>query len=391
MQYLIALIVLLLPTYLIRFSVFGIPLTVLEILIYVVFIYGLFNLGYTHLLKNKKRVWLPIGLLLLAVLISVYISPEKEVALGQLKAYFIDPLLVFWLIICFLKKEDICIIFSGLIGSGTLVSLYSIFQKILGNITSDNRVIGIFGYSPNYVALFLVPIIILILSIIISNFDKKKLENAVILGIVALINIYALYLSGSRGGELAVLGGTIVFLMLHYRDKINKKPILKISIYLVLLLAIIGAIWFFRPNFDTISGRVASSNNVRWQIWTESVNLVAKHPVLGIGLGNFQNSFADSTKNIANFPEYITPEALTPHNIFLMFYITTGLLGIIAFAWLIYIFYKTGFKSLDKKSIILIAVMTGILLHGLVDAAYFKNDLSLIFWVILGLMVVGKE
>ena len=42
MTYLIFLILLLLPTYLIRFSVFGIPTTFLEILIYLVFVYGLF-------------------------------------------------------------------------------------------------------------------------------------------------------------------------------------------------------------------------------------------------------------------------------------------------------------------------------------------------------------
>ena len=93
MKYLIGLIALALPTYLIRFDIFGVPSTLLEIIIYLVFLYGLFSLGYSHLLKTKKTIWLLIGVLLLAALASVFISPLKTTALGQFKAFFVDPIL----------------------------------------------------------------------------------------------------------------------------------------------------------------------------------------------------------------------------------------------------------------------------------------------------------
>jgi hypothetical protein len=87
MKYLIFLVCLALPAYLVRFSFLGIPTTLLEIIIYMVFIVGLFKLKKRAKL-NEAYFW-PIILFLLAGLISVGVSPDKMAALGQFKALFI--------------------------------------------------------------------------------------------------------------------------------------------------------------------------------------------------------------------------------------------------------------------------------------------------------------
>lgn len=392
MTYLISLILLLLPSYLIRFSFFGIPTTFLEILIYLVFIYGLWLAKKVGLRKIPVKIILPIGLLILSLIISVIIAPVKSVALGEFKGFFIDPLLVFWLIYQFVKKEDIPKIFWALILTGTFVAVHTIIQKILGNVTIDDRVIGIFGYSPNYTALFLAPIAVLTVTYGFEFAVKKKYWLFLLLLTSYFVLLSAIYFSGSRGGLLAVGAGIGIFLIAYYWSWIRKRLLSQIIIAILIIAAIYTSWTFFRPDFRVtkeLGGRVATSNNLRYQIWQTTVELSKNHPILGVGLGNYQNAFSELTKNRGNFPEYITPMALTPHNIFLMFWLSTGILGILGFVWLLILFFREAFKKInDKTTCIILAVMSSIILYGLIESSIWKNDLSIIFWVIWGLVWV---
>lgn len=393
MKYLIFLIVLVLPTYLVRFSIFGIPTTLLEIIIYLAFAAGL-----TFFIKQKrslseKKAWIPVAIVLGGATISAVISPLRLVAFGELKAFFIDPLLVFWLVLVYFKPRDFKLLFAGLALSSIFVSLQAIWQYANHVLTPDGRVVGIFGYSPNYLALFLAPITVLVIGYAIESWLKDWRNNIGNLGII-LFDMFAIYLSGSRAGLLVVAAGLISFLILKYWSKIKTIAWLKIVIA-VLIIASIAAAWFvFKPNFTlspSVGGRTTSSNNIRWQIWQTSLEIGTKNPILGIGLGNFQNYFTELTQTRVNFPEFISPWALTPHNLYLMFWLSTGLLGFAGFIWILIIFFKKGFEVRDSTSVILMAAMITLLVQGLVDTPYFKNDLSLIFWLIIGGMLILKK
>jgi len=400
MIYLISLIFLSLPAYLIRFSVFGIPTTVLEVLIYVVFILGLWQArGKWRLIPWK--IYLPIGLFIIALVISVIIAPDKRTALGEFKGFFFDPLLVFWLVFQFLKREDIPKVIWALAFSGLFVSVHTIVQKILGNVTTDGRVIGLFGYSPNYVALYLTPIAVLLIAygsdalvgVPTNRRDillmvKTKYWLSAICYLLSAICLVAIYFSGSRGGLLATGAGLAVFFITYFWSWIRGRLSAKIIIAILCLMAIYMTWVFFRPDFSASldSGRVVTSNNLRWQIWQTTLELGTKHPISGVGLGNFQNAFNELTQDRGNFPEYITPMALTPHNLFLSLWLSTGILGFFSFIWLLILFYRQAIKKLPEGySPILIAVMSSILIYGLIEASIWKNDLSIIFFTLWGL------
>lgn len=393
MKYLIALIGVALPAYLIRFSILGIPTTALEILIYIVFIIGLINIKKAAKIP-RTYLW-PIILLLIAALISVFVSPDKRVALGEFKAFFIDPILVFWLVVSYIKINDIFWLVGGLAGSSLIVSGHAIYQKIIGNVTIDGRVVGLFGYSPNYLALFLAPIII-VSSIwyLVSGWQKK---NYWMLGfgiLLSVVNIIALYLSGSRGGLLALGGGLVFYFLMRFWPIIKTKLWLKIGLGLIIAASIIGAGWVFRPDFTLrgdVPSRVISSNNVRYMIWQASVELGTKHPILGVGLGNFQNAFTDLTIKRINFDNYIIPWALSPHNLFLMFWLSTGVLGLIAVIWIIVKAFWQGLRNLNTLNIILLSGLGVIILQGLIDTPYFKNDLSIIFWLAIAGIIIANN
>lgn len=394
MSYLISLILLLSPTYLIRFDIAGIPTTVLETLIYIVFLSGLWRGFKDGLRQIPWKIWLPLGLLIITLIISTAISADKRTALGEFKGFFIDPLLVFWLIFQHLKKEDIPKLFLGLITSGLFVAIHTIVQKFLGHTTPDGRVIGIFGYSPNYVALFLAPIAVMTAGLLTTDYGLPRLQNKYlrwsVVGLLLAILLLAIYFSGSRGGFLALAGGMGIFIILHYWSWIQTRLAAKIIIGILMVMTILTAWTLFQPDFSAsplTGGRETSSNNVRWQIWGASIELGTNHPILGVGLGNFQNAFGDFTKTRANFPEYITPMALTPHNIFLMFWLSTGLLGLAAFLWLLVNFYCEGSRKLSGGIFpIILAVMSTIVFYGFIEASIWKNDLSLIFWTFWALI-----
>ena len=44
-----------------------------------------------------------------------------------------------------------------------------------------------------------------------------------------------------------------------------------------------------------------------------------------------------------------------------------------------------------KLSTVLMASMIALLVHGLVDVPYFKNDLAVLFWLLIGMMIVVSK
>ena len=86
-----------------------------------------------------------------------------------------------------------------------------------------------------------------------------------------------------------------------------------------------------------------------------------------------------------------------PHYIFLNFWTEIGLLGALIFTWLIGRYYYDAIKLLSKVEknkrpllLALIGAMSAIFIHGLVDVPYFKNDLAIIFWLLVAILGLIK-
>ena len=117
----------LLPTYLLRFSVFGVPTNLLELAIIAVALAGLIQPA-VH--SSWRVAWqhLPFTLLVLTLLfilaasVSTYISPHPLTSLGVLKSWIFVPILLGWLVYTG-SFHTLVIGFSpaGFIGGGGLV------------------------------------------------------------------------------------------------------------------------------------------------------------------------------------------------------------------------------------------------------------------------------
>ncbi len=403
MIYFISFICAILPSYLIRFSFLGIPTTLLEILIYIAAIATIIKI----LIKKEKiqfdnsfkTIIIFASLFLVSGIISVFVAPNKTEALGLFKAYIFDPILFFAVLIANIKnKKDINLIISGLILGGLLVSLQAIWQKLTGNVTADGRVVGIFGYSPNYLALYLTPIAALNFGFIwfyVRKINKNIIGNIWHYTSAFILMFIAIILTGSRAAIGTIIIGMFAFLSFEYWQKIKSNKVIKILFYCFIILLLAGCCFVVKPNWSASkdAGRVSSSNNIRWEIWqTTAKDIIPQNNnwLLGVGLGNYQNYFVTLTQDRVNFPEWISPLALTPHNVFLTIWMNLGLLGLVVFVYLIIISITKLIKNPDNiYRNLLLATLIVFIIQGMVDSLYWKNDLAIIFWIIIGLSLIS--
>ena len=376
-NFFLALTILALPFYIFRFTLGPIPSTLLEVLIFITFILALFGGRFKKQEINKPIFWG--SLFILAALLAVAFDSNKIAALGIWKAYFFDGILFFAVLLA-LNQSERERVKKILILSGALTSALAIGLYLSGTKTIDGRLLDLDQLSPNYLAMYLVPIFILNISEITRSKEKVKLICMIIVGFIIAA---AIYLTNSRAGYISTLAGLIVLGYGWAKGKLGKK--LSVVSVIVLLLALIGgSAWFFKPVANDL-GRTGASSNIRDYIWSTSLEIVKQNPITGIGLNNYQNYFSQYTKGWTNFDEFITPEAHTAHNLYLHIYLTTGLAGFVAFIALM-----ISSRFWRAKDIALIASLASILIFSLFDTPFFRNDLAVLFWMILALVYVQK-
>jgi len=405
----IYLIVFCLPLYLVRFAILKIPTTALELLIYALFVLWLIKgfkfKDFKSLFVNHYSLFVAILLILIGVGVATFYSWNLRTSSGILKAWFIDPLLFFIVIVSVIKNdEQIKKIFYSLIFSGSFVSVISLVYLFQGKLDASGRLQGIYN-SPNYLAMYLVPILILNLGLVIWAKDylpKRPLIARA--GMVSDQNIGGARERKSaatrRGADaclwvnnlllMAVLVSTkslgaflglifaIIFAAGLYLYKKRKIRLIWTIIGLGLIILLI----FVYFKLSSIQGRL--SFNSRLEIWQTGWEVFKMYPITGIGPGTFSDYFPV-------YPDWGVPQ---PHNIYLAFLIQTGIFGFIGFFCLLIWFFKTGFKLVIGHwdlVIIIMSLMIYILGHGLIDTTYWKNDLSIFFWLVIGLMAVLKN
>ena len=202
---------------------------------------------------------------------------------------------------------------------------------------------------------------------------------------VVLIS-FGLLMSSSRGAWLALgIVGVGVVLLAVARDALRRYalPLALIGV----LVAFIGIVQLgnaFQPMLDNLLGAVSSGNSAvsRFTLFGQAWGLVQDYCFTGGGLGTFAMVF--STYALLIDPPFLTHA----HNLFLEVWIEQGLMGFVAFGWLIVEFYLWTWRSVgsgrptNANWLMLggIAAATVMLLHDSVDVLlYSSRALPLMF------------
>ncbi len=385
---------LLLPTYLIRFHIGPLPSTFLEgMLLSLVVIWILKKKQYLKLpkliknfLTDHKLLSVGIVLFLLGATISIFTAVDTKKALGEWRAFYIEPVLLFFVLSSYLKSFEAKkrkkileqYILLPLVLCGLITSAFAIFQHFTGWMVphafwanrETYRVTAWYGF-PNAVGLFLAPIIPLALYLIAQTWErtKKIFEPTVIISILFLITGFlAILFAKGSGPLLGALAGIGILLLCYKKTRV---PTFLFGI--VALTAI-----FFLPTDHAIKQELFAKNfsgQLRRDMWNETVELLKERPVLGAGIASYE-------ERIVPYRQNLRIEVFHhPHNIFLTMWVNTGLLGLIGFVVVLIWFVKEALKDLNAETKFFLGSFTVILVMGLVDSPYIKNDLAILFWL----------
>ena len=418
-----------LPAYLIRFKILFLPSTFLEVMILIAFAVWFFKFFApslkTFFQDKTKRLNYPfkweIILLIIIAFIAAGVSHFSSNALGIWKAYFFEPILVFILIFnVFKEKKDWAKILWALLISAAIVSLFAIFQEATGLFISNplwqalatRRAVSFFGY-PNAVGLYLAPLVLVFLGWLTylpwKNW-REKIITKIIIALTIILSLLAIYFARSTGALVGIAVALLVFaLFANRRLRLWGGSALIVVIALLFLIAPSRHFIINKVSFQDLSGQI------RKQQWKETLIMLNDgHFWLGAGLDNYQSVIAPYHKpglffnrdHLANFDAQLTAIAtlrakywqpveiyMYPHDIFLNFWSELGLAGLLLFVWLIVKFLIIAVKltlsfGREKRAekylaLGLLSAMVAIIIHGLVDVPYFKNDLAVMFWLLL--------
>lgn len=374
---LVYLIIIFLPAYLIKINIAGLPFNLLEILIGLLFVFCLSKKEYRknlwEIIRNNKKYVVFAGLILIGLLISTKVGGNYRVSLGIIKGWFVFPIIFALLSASIFKKEDREGAYLALFISAFLVALISLAYYSLGRITFDGRLQGFFN-SPNYLAMYLAPGILIGYLWAEEKFSEKKWKSASVICLALASIVLVLYFTFSYASWVSLAMSLVLVIFL--KSKNYKK--------IILIIFLIALSFYLQDGTkkleDLIKRDDRSSFSSRMMIWNSSKMIIADNWLWGIGPGNFQEKYLEYQKYV---PAYLQWAVSHPHDLYFDFWLYSGLIGLIGFLMLIVFMIKDLLKK-ERNFLKLAAmgILFYILFHGIADTTYFKNDLAAVFWMI---------
>lgn len=396
----ITLCILFLPTYLLRFQVGFLPMTILEVMILVIVVVWGIRTIKERLIKKACPAWLPWRWILLAWILvgvlSVVVSPDLRQALGLWKAYILEPVLFFIVFVNTIKTKHQVRSVVWALGSLTVIVGFVALVQYAGLLPIPSpygtqvpmRATSVYPF-PTAVGKLLGPLVALFLGLTLTG--RRKENGQPSQGLwpyifpwgVLVFGLMALVLSFSRGAIIAVFAA-MIFLSFFSQW----KRWLWILLIAVILLSL--AVPFTRHELLSIISTKDTSADVHVVMWKGAIRIIKANPILGTGLASFPvvyEKYKEAT-HVEFFPN--------PDELYLTLWIEMGLTGLIVFIWIVIRSFRTVAALLKNPeyrnyTVGLMAALISLLVHGFFDTPYFKNDLAVAFWVLAGLVVVIRR
>lgn len=406
------------PLYVWRFSIpvlgFSLPLNFLMVIAGVVIVVGLIDIIRRNLLKNfvdhikalPRAVVGALILISLASLISLFALGFSVEKLGQWTVLYLQPLFVFFLLNFYTARNPqfvrqfkmaayLFLFVVGLLAILQYFTLWTLPSDWQGNLNEPKRAIGFFAH-PNAFALFVTPLLAWLIPDVVAHFTKLwdifKNSNSwwQEMGVIIRQRLYlfawfigacGLLLSLSRGAWLGLLVAAGLYAILSA----NKKVLLTFLVGFLIIAGVVAAV----PN---LRWRVVlpfygeKSSMARLSLWDTGSKMILDSPILGKGISGFDNNW-DKFNSDPNLDHYNFP-----HNIFLNFWIDLGFLGLLGFSILIlWVVWQGIIHRKNPLALSLLLFMAAVVVHGLIDIPYLKNDLALVFWMILAISIISAN
>lgn len=249
--------------------------------------------------------------------------------------------------------------------------------------------------NPNLLAGFLIPCFAASAGLSLLYFKKKTFPLSLVLIGISVLVLYALVLTGSRGGFLAM--GTMFLCLfaalghLIWQDRALAPFKWMKPTWLIVLLISVMAVGGGVLASEKIRTRVASifamredsSISYRFNVYNSAFQMAKDNPIVGIGPGN-------GTFKLV-YGLYMVPgyNALGAYSVPLEIAVEQGLIGLVIFLSLLLVLILRTALALDastislERKLLIAALLTGILgsfAYGVFDTIWYRPSVNLLFW-----------
>lgn len=331
-----------------------------------------------------------VAVLLVATAIGVLVSPDKRDALGLAKAYVVEPVIYFFVVINVLRSSwDWERQVFGLYVSGLVVAI-SQFVALGKAVAAHSLNLNTRPPDPtwlwsnnNFGGIFLDPLVALALGLALFGGVRHRRIHWAMLAVLGTADI----LTFSRGSWFALVVIALAAAAIHPRRRI----------LLVGLVILAGVALVLPPVRHRIANELnpkspANSLVTRVHLWHATLDLIEAHPFQGAGLANYQ---AEIGRYRAEVRDPSTQTHVYPDQLELDFWVELGVMGIVFLLGFILELVRCLWPAVRAGPLshpwaaALALGWTGILAHGLVDSPYWKNDLAVEWWALAALVVVA--
>jgi putative inorganic carbon (HCO3(-)) transporter len=348
-----------------------------------------------------------LGIFIAVNALSVIFSANLGLSLRGFFGKELKFLAIYFMIVEVINsKERLKILLITIIASAVLITIDAGVQYFSGVdfLRGYKLYYHSFGASFDFASDFSAWLIIII-SLCVGMISTNIIPNVklkILLSALIITQFLCLLRTFSRGAWLGFIIATIV--MIYYFAKNNFSPRIKmlclsaaiclLTIYLFLPRSLDiktkEAIKFKFKFIELIIDRIKSipqtsqrSNLIRIKLWKESLRIIKDYPLIGSGL----NTYSIVARNYKSFEG----GGVYPHNSFLQMGAETGLLGLLAFLWILFIFFKIGLCYLkQRRDNLVLGLLAGILaflVHAFFDTHLYSLKLVVLFWYMLGLTI----
>lgn len=277
-------------------------------------------------------------------------------------------------------------------------------------INPELRMDRIFGTlqpsNPNLLAGFLIPCMAAALGLALVYLRRNVWLFSLALVGTALLALYALVLTGSRGGFLAIaVMLTCLFASLGHliwREEALRSIRWMKPAWLIILVMVVLSMGAGVVTSEKIRARVASifamredsSISYRLNVYNSAIQMAKDNPIVGIGPGN-------GTFKLV-YGLYMVPgyNALGAYSVPLEMAVEQGFIGLAIFlSFLLVLILRTALAldhpiiSLERK-LLLSSLLTGILgsfAYGIFDTIWYRPSVNLLFWFMVAALAVLSE
>lgn len=292
----------------------------------------------------------------------------------------------------------LCVGFEGIVGflqNFAQVEEISTWQDV-SNLNPEEVMTRVYGtlkpLNPNLLGGYFVAGIPSLFGLSALYMYLKKIPAAIVSGIVLLISVAALFLTGCRGsyiGCMVIFAGVFLISAKFFWNTYKKIYLSFIGGVVALATAAMLAMSSLRARVLSIFAmRQDSSNSFRFNVYQSSLQMFKDNWLLGIGVGN------KNFREIYGLYMRTGFDALSAYNIFLETAVESGIFALIAFLIFLVILVKDAvkyiFTSSDTKNIIYVSAavisIIATMVHGLVDTVFFRPQIQFLFWTMVAII-----